>query len=1395
MNQRDTPHHLLLDPSDQSGLPPSSPPQDELDALLREWHQDNAHRAAAGRDRLIAALASSQRQTRPAGHDPWQVTVRRISIRAIVPLAAAAAVALVVLPILRPGSVAPPSTVSGTSPFGASAAVAASPPEVRLAPEAGRLDAFDRGEAIGPCVLGKTDIRAEVSGPFARVTLTQNFRNVHPHAIDAVYTLPLANTAAVDRMSVSVSDRLIVAQAREREDARDSFERARTTGRVASLLERSRPNILTHSLAHIEPGADIQVQVSYVEQLTRNGGEFEFTLPVSLTPRYAASESPSPSAASLPPGWSPRRGINLLAPAELVPIPTIRPGSGDPVGSASGDLLDRIARAVPIAAASRETAAPDDTPLAEFDAVYPDGSRERGRLYKNDLGEINGRWFQLGPPPSAENPPASSPAPVKADPAPTPPPHLPAVRPGHELSVTVAIDTGGPGIIDLKPGVHKVIRQDTTTRPDGLASRATVTLVDADELPNRDFVLTWRASAMTIEESVLTAPPTDGSGEMHFAVVLQPPARTPPASAVSRELLLVLDTDDAPDSPALTSAESLTRRLIGSLRPQDTLNIIDLLDGRTLWPAARAATPDDSAAAIAFLRERPVRLAAEAPMALAVLDAALQPAQPRVPEIITTERLAATPADGRELTVRIPDAQLDSDGLSAPPESALVNGRILFRPDTDPADSARIVDLRLPLPYMKKAERHLRDDIELALNVRGRWVTESGERLFKANAAELADAPPVRPLRIAVLMTDGTAMSHPGIIEVIRRHRESTRLVAHAIDPSVDQSLLDAVTRAGRGATSAAVGATSPEERLVRSCSTPVLTHLSAKGSPEIDGSAFEPPLDQLPDLFDAQPVVILGRCSSSSGGTLTLRGQTAGGPWERRMTLPPAGTSASSVVPHLWARARIDRLAADLAVASRHAADDTSALAIRAEIVALGESFGLASPFTSLVAVDHQRVTIDGLSRLAPIPRELPDQTPWDEFLVTKGRTGPAPAAPFPGNRTTLRSATPGAPAAAAGAADRPPHPGERKSVIRADSRPDGREEPATVHITQAPTGPARITFAHADATPVSFDPNSPALVGTGADAGASMRASVTGSPEHPIAGRDAGSAAATVAAPMEQAAEGGRDLVRDQEAIADEFFNGLTAQLEAVAARGQPPPDRFAAVAAANFIAVNTQARQYVAANRAAELFVPAYPGEPLLQAAAAAATPRRDGHAKDSAEADSTAAKSTRARGAQGPAPEQSARTDETAPSSSADGGGVNIQALVERTSQAAEQERELILRLDQRLYQLLPAPGQVARPNRAEGRGEQRQVRMLQRQDFPRQALAQQQTPTGVELIVSILMDATDEPTLAELRACGVRIESTLADSNTVVGRIRISDLAKAALCRGVRRIEPVVEPGT
>ncbi|HEU0185207.1 MAG TPA: TonB family protein [Blastocatellia bacterium] len=136
------------------------------------------------------------------------------------------------------------------------------------------------------CPLKHTDVKAEVSGQLARVTVTQNFRNPFNDKIEAVYVFPLPQSAAVDDMTMIVGDRTIKGKIKRREEAQAIYEAAREAGQTAGLLDQERPNIFTQSVANIPPGAEVKITISYVEFLKYEDGTYEFVFPMVVGPRY-----------------------------------------------------------------------------------------------------------------------------------------------------------------------------------------------------------------------------------------------------------------------------------------------------------------------------------------------------------------------------------------------------------------------------------------------------------------------------------------------------------------------------------------------------------------------------------------------------------------------------------------------------------------------------------------------------------------------------------------------------------------------------------------------------------------------------------------------------------------------------------------------------------------------------------------------------------------------------------------------------------------------------------------------------------------------------------------------------------------------------------------------------
>ncbi len=137
-----------------------------------------------------------------------------------------------------------------------------------------------------PIPLAHTDVHASITGLIASVAVTQQFHNPFNSKIEAVYVFPLPENAAVSEFVMTVGDRTIRGIIRDREEARAIYDQAKAQGYTAALLEQSRPNIFTQSVANIEPGKRIDVAITYFNTLPYVDGAFEFAFPMVVGPRY-----------------------------------------------------------------------------------------------------------------------------------------------------------------------------------------------------------------------------------------------------------------------------------------------------------------------------------------------------------------------------------------------------------------------------------------------------------------------------------------------------------------------------------------------------------------------------------------------------------------------------------------------------------------------------------------------------------------------------------------------------------------------------------------------------------------------------------------------------------------------------------------------------------------------------------------------------------------------------------------------------------------------------------------------------------------------------------------------------------------------------------------------------
>lgn len=161
--------------------------------------------------------------------------------------------------------------------------------DIRAAPSAGVQAPYfevknDTGVDHFP--MKETKVTAKINGVIASVHVHQHYKNEGSTAINARYIFPGSTRAAVNGMYMTIGERRVKAQIKEKEQARKIFEAAKSAGKTASLLSQKRPNVFSMDVANIMPGDEVIVEMDYTELLTANDGIYEFVYPGVVGPRY-----------------------------------------------------------------------------------------------------------------------------------------------------------------------------------------------------------------------------------------------------------------------------------------------------------------------------------------------------------------------------------------------------------------------------------------------------------------------------------------------------------------------------------------------------------------------------------------------------------------------------------------------------------------------------------------------------------------------------------------------------------------------------------------------------------------------------------------------------------------------------------------------------------------------------------------------------------------------------------------------------------------------------------------------------------------------------------------------------------------------------------------------------
>ncbi len=138
-----------------------------------------------------------------------------------------------------------------------------------------------------------------------------------------------------------------------------------------------------------------------------------------------------------------------------------------------------------------------------------------------------------------------------------------STRSGHDLSLSVTIEAGGP-IDHIVSKLHSVIVAQTN-------QKAMIKLANLKTIPNRDFVLTWNVCGEKLSSSYL-AHCSKGDGYATFMIM--PPDKVPPKQIAPRELIFVVDCSGSQAGRPIQKAKETMLYILDRVNPRDTIQII-----------------------------------------------------------------------------------------------------------------------------------------------------------------------------------------------------------------------------------------------------------------------------------------------------------------------------------------------------------------------------------------------------------------------------------------------------------------------------------------------------------------------------------------------------------------------------------------------------------------------------------------------------------------------------------------------------------------------------------------------------------------------------------------------------------------------------------------------------
>ncbi len=143
------------------------------------------------------------------------------------------------------------------------------------------------GELIA---LQSVGVEVEFHELLCETSMTQTYRNGEDKPIEAVYTFPLASSAVLLALKVSIGTRELQGVIVEKSLAEADYEEAVTEGDAAIMLEQLQPGLYTMNVGNIPAGEEVVISINYAELHFWQDDTLRYHLPTAIAPRYGSAE-------------------------------------------------------------------------------------------------------------------------------------------------------------------------------------------------------------------------------------------------------------------------------------------------------------------------------------------------------------------------------------------------------------------------------------------------------------------------------------------------------------------------------------------------------------------------------------------------------------------------------------------------------------------------------------------------------------------------------------------------------------------------------------------------------------------------------------------------------------------------------------------------------------------------------------------------------------------------------------------------------------------------------------------------------------------------------------------------------------------------------------------------